>query len=640
MTHIIIIFLVLYISITSCYSFASEPQENKEDFHLIEITSENDSNSFDSHSLTNSTIDKRSSKLKRKNKLSYIRNKDNIERNIAEFNSIIYYGKDLLRTSPYDQDTATIYRIIYYSTITILSLGMGVAAAIPIVGATELIEFKEDALIKLRQDLLENINLYDSNHIQQITNSIISPAFNDSNNYNIKNEFVYLFISISTLFSILTYKTLHYTSNILSLKKYRDFINSRSLLSSLSKLGIIITISSLYFYGIQENINKTLQIMNNTAKGYLLDHEDPIIKIFGNIFCGSITFLISGIACLPIVNLLVNTIAEGINALARKEVSFNESDLPKCIHKLLDTAEQTNLSKKFICNLLSGNFNQKDRLQLKKTLQIMDLNPSETINLAGVLNNFTIINLKNTKYSLEDKNYNKQFISGLIKLVIISGATVILVKIGNNLYNDMIVAELLMSSDALIYSEGLNNIDVIVNHLHGSVDKSVLANYMMTKLRGKILKAIENNSNSLGLATQLAVYSASGVLHMLLDTSEAIYVIIKHRGKYYRGPIVLLSSITSIIVPILISISMCEYFDSEIDHLETTEKVQQLVGIDTSVLGINSVGTKLNIIKAAITFGILQTYKHFIPFTTSAILNIKKVFNYCKGHAIYHCEDK
>jgi hypothetical protein len=640
MTHIIIIFLVLYISLTSFYSSASDPQENKEDFHLIEINSENDSNSLGSDPLTNGTTNKKSSRLKRKNKLSYIRNKDNIERNIAEFNSIIYYGKDLLRTSPFNQDAATIYRIIYYSTITIFSLGMGVAAAIPIVGATELIEFKEESLMKLQQELLKNINLYDSNHIQQITNTIIAPAFNDSNNYNIKKEFIYLFISVSTLFSVLTYKTLHYASNVLSLKKYRDFINSRSLLSSLSKLGIIITISGLYFSGIQENINKTLQIMNNTAKGYLLDHEDPTIKIIGNIFCGAITFLISSIACLPIVNLLVNTIAEGINTLARKELSFNDSDLPKCVHKLLDTATQTNLSKKFIWTLLSNNFNQQDSLQLKKTLQIMDLNPSETINLAGVLNNFTITSLKNTKYSLEDKNYNKQFISGLIKLAIISGATVVLVKIGNNLYNDMIVAELLMSSDALIYSEGLNNIDAIVNHLGGSVDKSVLDNYMITTLRRKILEAIKKNSNSLGLATQLAVYSASGVLHMLLGTSEAIYVITKHRGKYYRGPIVLVSSILSIIVPILISISMCEYFDSEVDHLEQTEKVQQLVGIDTSVLGINSLTTKLNIVKAGITFGILQTYKHFIPFTTSAILNIKKVFNYCKGHAIYHCEDK
>jgi hypothetical protein len=640
MTHIIITFLVLYISLASFYSSASDPQKNKEGFHLIEINSDNNSNSFDSCSLTNSTIDKKSNKLKRKNKLSYMQNKDSIERNITKFNSIIYSGEDLLQTSPYNQDTATIYRILYYSTITILSLGMGIAAAVPVVGATELLEFKEESLIKLQQDLLKNINLYDANHIQQITNSIITPAFNDSKNYNIKKEFVYLFISISTLFSVLTYKTLHYATNILSLKKYRYFINSRSLLSSLSKLGITITVSSLYFSGIHGSINKTLQRMNNSAKGYSLAHEDSTIKIAGNIFCGAVIFFISSIACLPIVNLLVDTIADGINTLARKEVSFNDCNLPKCVHKLLDTVEQTNLNKKFICKLLSDSFDQQGQLQLKKTLQLMDLNPSETINLAGVLNNFTITRLKNTKYSLADKNYNKQFISGLIKLAIISGTTFVLVKIGNNLYNDMIVAELLMSSDALIYSEGLSNINVIMDHFHGNVDKNILTNYMRTNLKEKILKAIKNNSNSLGLSTQLAVYSAAGVLHMLLDTSEAIYVIIKHRGKYYRGPIVLASSIASIIVPMLISISMCEYFDSELEHLEKTEEVQNFVGIDTSVLGINSLAIKLNIVKAAITFGILQTYKHFIPFTTNAILNIKKIFNYCNAHAVYYCDEE
>ena len=649
MNHIIIIFCLVVISGNIYTSFASDSKTHLVDIRLVDIKNDNGSEpttSANSYCSSSNDVNQSQNNLNQKKnthkgslKFAYFYHKDDIEKNIAEFNSILYKGEDLLQASPHGKDVSIMRSVKYYSIISAISIVVAVAATISVVGATKLIESKEKFLEELRQKLLNNLSFFDKHQIQQITDSIITPNFNNPNNYNIRKNFIYLFVGVATLFSTMNYNVLNYIANIFYLKKYRNFIYSRSFLSIICKFGITMTVSSLYLYGIKDNINTTLQDMNNIAHGYSLDHENKLIKILGDIFCGGAGFIFSCIACFPIIDLLVNTVSEGINTCARKRVNFNETPLPEYIHKLVDSEKITNLSKKVIINLLTNNFNQQDNIQIKKTLQLVRFNPSETINLAGVLNNFTKINLRYTKYSLDDKSYNKQFVSGVIKLAVIAGTTFILVKIGNNLYNDMIVAETLISTDAILYLEGVYHVDLLVKHLNFTIDKKDLSSYLISNLRPRILNTIEDNNNNLGLATQLAIYSATGILYMILDTSEALYVIFKHCGKYYRGPTVLISSLLSFVVPILIALDLYSYFDNEIPTLEKSEQTQRLIGIDTSVLGINSVRTKLNVVKAALTFGILQYYKYFIPFSTFTVLKLKDLFSYLAHRAMYYCQD-
>jgi hypothetical protein len=563
-------------------------------------------------------------------KISYMRDHKVIDRNINKFNNIIYMGIDYLRELPIHSMLLNKKKLHYlmliscYITTGILSVAVGFFYSLPISGFVNILEYSD----KLKTDN-NQINLDYVFKLLEYSDNYYDPSY-----YKIKPEYLFSLVSMTAIFSVTSYNVISKLANLIKMYKFKEKTIRHSQLIEFLKLALVVVISGVEVDGYKGSINNNIMILYNIASNKLINTKHTnTYNLF--LYCTGVSAVIINSAyIMPLLDLLINTSYHGFKSVVKKPIVVNIK-APKILTNFIRYPKVVNIKKRFILELLQNDFDVYSNYTMEKSLQIMNLNLYETINVAGIINHIKDIQPKKGKYNIEDVTHIRGFLEGSFKLLLTVGFSIINFKaLYPLLYSYTVFATMLrysylvdVNTGYIIRKDGLfmpfNNNKLFLNkYLHYINPNDVnLTDYnFINKINNITLLPKEH-------VLTIAILISSGVSNIIVDSGYNLYKIIKNKGKLYRGPIPIISASLALASLSVFSYNIIKYLYSGKSTYLASMKILEYQGLDApNFFGISNPNTIFILNSFVVFLVFMQSYKIFLPITEAITLGTYKIF--------------
>jgi hypothetical protein len=251
-----------------------------------------------------------------------------------------------------------------------------------------------------------------------------SDNYYDPSYYKIKPEYLFSLVSMTAIFSVTSYNVISKLANLIKMYKFKEKTIRHSQLIEFLKLALVVVISGVEVDGYKGSINNNIMILYNIASNKLINTKHTnTYNLF--LYCTGVSAVIINSAyIMPLLDLLINTSYHGFKSVVKKPIVVNIK-APKILTNFIRYPKVVNIKKRFILELLQNDFDVYSNYTMEKSLQIMNLNLYETINVAGIINHIKDIQPKKGKYNIEDVTHIRGFLEGSFKLLLTVGFSII-----------------------------------------------------------------------------------------------------------------------------------------------------------------------------------------------------------------------